>query len=302
MTSLKIEEEDIPQLEGTVAIISGASSGIGLATAKLLATKGATVYNLDIDEPEETILRVTYVRCDISSWTDLLAAFATTGAPHIAVANAGIDEDGTYITDSYDDYGNLLEPSYKVIDVNLRGTLNFIKVSLHLMKKNAIAGSIVITSSATAYLPEQTLPVYSGTKAALINYMRAMRSLIRDSNITINAVVPAATITKLLPMDLAGPILAAGLPVSTAEFVALAVAYSAVAQESRKVQGYGKDGCEWIQRPGRWNGRTILTLGDSFTELEEDLSECRGVWFGHKNLEKTKMQQAATDFRDVPRG
>ena len=136
----------------------------------------------------------------------------------------------------------------------------------------------------------------------LINYMRAMRSLIRDSNITINAVVPAATITKLLPMDLAGPILAAGLPVSTAEFVALAVAYSAVAQESRKVQGYGKDGCEWIQRPGRWNGRTILTLGDSFTELEEDLSECRGVWFGHKNLEKTKMQQAATDFRDVPRG
>ncbi|KNG46670.1 aristolochene synthase [Stemphylium lycopersici] len=176
------------------------------------------------------------------------------------------------MTDSYDDYGNLLEPSYKVIDVNLRGTLNFIKISLHLMKKNAIAGSIVITSSATAYLPEQTLPVYSGTKAALINYMRAMRSLIRDSNTTINAVVPAATITKLLPMDLAGPILAAGLPVSTAEFVALAVAYSAVAQESRKVQGYGKDEYEWIQRPGRWNGRTILTLGDSFTELEENLT------------------------------
>ena len=71
------------------------------------------------------------------------------------------------MTDSYDDHGNLLEPSYKVIDVNLRGTLNFIKISLHLMRKNAIAGSIVITSSATAYLPEQTLPVYSATKAAV---------------------------------------------------------------------------------------------------------------------------------------
>jgi hypothetical protein len=136
----------------------------------------------------------------------------------------------------------------------------------------------------------------------LINYMRAMRSLLRDSNITINVVVPAATITKLLPMDLAGPILAAGLPVSTAEFVALAVAYSAVAQEPRKVQGYGKDECEWIQRSGRWNGRTILTLGHSFTELEENLSDCRGLWFGHENLEKTKMQQATTDFRDVLRG
>lgn len=136
----------------------------------------------------------------------------------------------------------------------------------------------------------------------LVNYMRAMRSLIRDSNITINAVVPAATITNLLPRDLAGPILAAGLPVSTAEFVALAVAYSAVAQESRKVQCYGKDGDEWMHRPGRWNGRTILTLGDTFTELEESLSESRGLWFGHENLAKTKMQQAATDFRDVPRG
>lgn len=132
--------------------------------------------------------------------------------------------------------------------------------------------------------------------------MRAMRSLIRDSNITINAVVPAATITKLLPIDLARPIIAAGLSVSTSEFVALAVAYSAVAQESRKVQGYGKDGGEWIQRPGRWNGRTILTLGDNFTELEEKLSESRSFWFGHENLEKTKMQQAATDFRDVPSG
>lgn len=129
--------------------------------------KGARVYNLDVDEPEETNARVTYIKCDISSWSDLIAAFTTTGAPHIAVANAGIDEDGTYMTDSYDDSGNLLEPSYKVIDVNFRGTLNFIKLSLHLMKKNAIGGSIVLVSSATAYLPEHTLPVYSGTKAAV---------------------------------------------------------------------------------------------------------------------------------------
>lgn len=129
--------------------------------------------------------------------------------------------------------------------------------------------------------------------------MRAMRSLIRDSNVTINGVVPAATITKLLPMDLARPILTAGLPVSTAQFVALAIAYSAVAQELRKVQAYGKDGYEWMQRPGRWNGRTILTLGDTYTELEENLSESRGLWFGYENLEKTKMQQAATDFRYI---
>lgn len=71
------------------------------------------------------------------------------------------------MNDSYDEQGNLLEPSYSVIDTNFRGTLNFIKLALNSMKKNNIQGSIVITSSATAYSAEQSLPVYSGTKAAV---------------------------------------------------------------------------------------------------------------------------------------
>lgn len=71
------------------------------------------------------------------------------------------------MNDSYDENGNLLEPTYNVIDTNFRGTLNFIKLALNNMKKNSIEGSIVITSSATAYSAEQSLPVYSGTKAAV---------------------------------------------------------------------------------------------------------------------------------------
>lgn len=90
--------------------------------------------------------------------------------------------------------------------------------------------------------------------------------------------------------------MAAGLPVSTAHFVGLAVVYSAVAQQTHAVEPYGKDSDE--TRAGRWNGRTILTLGDTYTELEEPIAKLRPVWFGEQNTILTRKQQAATDFRD----
>ncbi|KAF9870659.1 hypothetical protein CkaCkLH20_11965 [Colletotrichum karsti] len=220
----------------------GGSSGIGLAAAKILASKGSKVLLLDIFEPEENLPElIRFRKCDVSQWLDLRNAFADVGPVHIAVANAGRGEDGTYLTDSYDDEGNLLEPNYDVISVNLRGVLNFVKLALNNMKTNGIQGSVVITSSATAYAAEQSLPVYCGTKAALINYMRAMRSTLRDAGITINTVAPAATITKLLPADLAAPIMAAGLPVSSAHFVGLAIVHSATALEPKKVQNLLED-------------------------------------------------------------
>lgn len=114
-------------------------------------------------------------------------------------------------------------------------------------------------------------------------------------NVTINCVAPAATITRLLPQNLATPLLAAGLPVSSAYFVGLAVVFSAVAKQERQVEAYGKD--EGVEVAGRWNGRTILTLGDSYTELEEPIASLRPQWFGKRNTELTRAQQMATDFR-----
>lgn len=105
---------------------------------------------------------------------------------------------------------------------------------------------------------------------------------------------PAATITKLLPQELAQPLIANGLPVSSAHFVGLAIVYSAVASQQDRAEAYGKD---IGAGAGKWNGRTILTLGEDYTELEEPISRLRMEWFGATNLKLTRRQQIITDSR-----
>ncbi|KAM7212309.1 hypothetical protein V8F06_012308 [Rhypophila decipiens] len=322
--SLAITDDDIPSLEGEVAIITGGGSGIGLAAVRLLAAKGAQVFVLDLNEPDahtiplapagESALpnKATFIRCDVSSWQDLHSAFATAvsraGRIDIAIANAGVSEEYDYFADQFEESsGDLLEPGHAVIDVNFRGVVNFVKLAVHHMRKQenpAIAGRprgrIVITASATAYAPEQNLPVYSASKLATIGLVRGLRSTLITQDITINAVAPAATITKLLPQNLATPLMAAGLPVSSAEFVGRALVFSSTAQQKRRVEDYGKDTSgSGLGNKGAWNGRTILTLGDQYTELEEEYARLRPAWFGDENSKLTRKQQAATDFRHL---
>ncbi|KAK4108596.1 NAD(P)-binding protein [Canariomyces notabilis] len=300
MASLTIEESTIPQLDGKTAIVTGGASGIGLAAARLMARKGAKVYILDLNEPTEPAPELHFRKVNVASWAELRDVFAEAGHVDYAFANAGVSEETNYFADTFDAEGNLQEPTYAVLDVNLRGVLNFVKLAWSTMRKNGTAGSIVITTSATAYAPEQSLPVYASGKIALVGLIRALRSVIIRDGITINGVAPAATITKLLPGELAAPIMAMGLPVSNADFVGRALVYSATARQAKRVEVYGKEKEADAFVEERWNGRVILTLGDSYTELEEPISELRPFWFGRENLRLTRLQQAATDFRPFP--
>ncbi|KAL4733557.1 hypothetical protein BDV11DRAFT_175589 [Aspergillus similis] len=285
MTSLNLSVDDIPRLDGKTAIITGGCSGIGWESAQLLAAKGATVYVLDIHPPptqehqgseEEERKAIHYRPCDVTSWPTLRAVFDEVPQVDIAVANAGVSEECDYFADTWDAEGKLEEPRYAVVEVNYRAVLNFVKLSLSAFRRAGNKnGSLVLTTSATAYSPEHTC---------------------RISTARPSTVAPAATITNLLPANLAAPIMAAGAPVSTAQHVALAVAYSATASQENSVESYGNDGPEQLG-PGRWNGRVILTLGDKWTELEEPLAERRSGWFGAWNTEKTAFQQKLTDMR-----
>ncbi|QRD91195.1 short chain dehydrogenase/ reductase [Aspergillus flavus] len=283
MASMQLSDADIPSCAGKTVVITGGSSGIGWATGKIFASHGARVFLLDVRAPQEGLpLNSQYIECDITKWADILAAFEIAGdVIDILVANAGVSEEVNYFEDTFDSEGKLVEPGYNVIEVNLRGTINVIKVGLSIMRLRKTAGSIVIT-----------------TPWQLIGLMRALRATLPLDNITINTVAPAATLTGLIPPELAKPIIAMGLPTSSADFVGLAVAYSAVALETRQVELYGKDpDTATVECKGRWNGRTILTLGDRYTELEQAISDLRPQWFGVDNATLTRMQQKATDFR-----
>lgn len=74
-------------------------------------------------------------------------------------------------------------------------------------------------------------------------------------DVPINSVAPAITIPRLLPQNLAIPLIAAGLLVSSAYFVGLAVVYSAVAKQDGQVEVYGKD--KGVDTPGRWNRKSV---------------------------------------------
>lgn len=261
--------------------------------------------------------RLHYHACDVREWQALRAVFDAVGRVDYVFANAGITEsDGVdFFADSMDDAGKLAEPEWKsIFEVNVFGVLNTVKLAVSSMRKHKVAaGSIVITTSATAYAPEHNLPVYVTSKTALLGLIRALRSNLPsnstnttkgggdDVDITINGVAPAATITGLLNPELAAPIVAQGLPVSSAHFVGLALVYSATATQERRVAVYGRESeaCHMWEPGQRWNGRVLLTLGATCTELEEPLADLRPFWLGAENLRLTRMQQAATDFRPM---
>ncbi|KAI1176098.1 short chain dehydrogenase reductase [Nemania sp. FL0916] len=304
MTSLHLKESDIPDLSGKVAIVTGGCSGIGLAAGRILAAHNATVYALDISapHPEDGPSPATWQSriVDVSNWDQLAAAFKDIGKIDIAIANAGISED-------FDFFSNIASPetpapNYKCIDVNLTAAINFVHLALSAFEKQGYGGSIVLTTSATGYSPEQSLPVYSATKAGVLGLIRSLRpNLPYTHGATINGVAPAATITRLLPKNLAAPIMAAGSPVSTAEHVGLAVAFSAVGMEDKQVDRYGKDPAAVKEHwPGPWNGRVILTLGDTWTEIEGPLADKRPEWLGEYQYKSTFNQQRLTDMRPLP--
>lgn len=154
---------------------AGGSSGIGYATAQVLTSKGATVHILDRNSPRDDDAesyrhnpRLVVHKCDVSKWADLCGAFDSIGPVHLVFANAGISESTNYFADTWDAATGLLEePTYDVLDTNLRAAMNVVKLTWSSMKRHQIKGSIVITTSATAYAPEQTLPVYAAGKLAV---------------------------------------------------------------------------------------------------------------------------------------
>jgi len=186
------------KLTGKVAIITGASSGIGLATAKRFVQEGAHVYitgrrQAELDKAASEIGdRVTAVRGDVSSLDDLDALYKKVATDKrkidIVVANAGFVEWGYLPTATPEHFD-------KTFDINARGSFFTVQKALPLMNDG---GSIILVSSCVHLLGIPQYTVYGATKAALRSFARSWAAELKGRKIRVNNLSPGATDTPII--------------------------------------------------------------------------------------------------------
>ncbi|GAA1006503.1 short-chain dehydrogenase [Acrocarpospora pleiomorpha] len=176
------------EFDGLKALVTGGGSGIGLATATLLAARGARVACLDVNPPGDPFFGVKAdVTDDFSVRTAVAAAAEQFGGLDIVVNNAGIGAAGT-IADNPDDEW------LRVLDVNVVGMVRVARAALPYLRESAHA-AIVNTCSiaATAGLPQRAL--YSATKGAVLSLTLAMAADHVREGIRVNCVNPGTADT-----------------------------------------------------------------------------------------------------------
>ncbi len=181
------ESGDVAELSGLAAIVTGGGSGIGLATARLLASRGARVAVLDLKPGEEFVGLSADVTDDASVRLAVDAAAERLGGIDILVNNAGIGAIGT-VADNPDDQW------HQVFDVNVVGMVRVTRAALPYLRQSAHA-AIVNTCSiaATAGLPQRAL--YSATKGAVLSLTLAMAADHIGEGIRVNCVNPGTADT-----------------------------------------------------------------------------------------------------------
>jgi len=183
------------KLDGKIALITGGTSGIGLATAKQFVNEGAYVYITGRRAQElaaavkEIDRNVTGVQGDMSNLADLDRLFAQVerekGRLDVVFANAGIAQ--------YAPLGKITEEHYdSIFDVNVKGLLFTIQKALPLMPDG---GSIILNASIVASKGLPANSVYSATKAAVRSFARTWTTDLKDRHIRVNAVSPGPILT-----------------------------------------------------------------------------------------------------------
>ncbi|SHK17446.1 SDR family NAD(P)-dependent oxidoreductase [Paramaledivibacter caminithermalis] len=197
-----LQKKDLLSLEGKVAVITGAASGIGLGTAQLLSAYGAYVAMLDVNpkgEEEAQKIRqegriAQFYKCDVTSIKEVEdtvnAIKENYGRIDILFNNAGVTVRKTIV--------DLEEKEWDfVIDVGLKGTFLLSKFVIPVMAQGG-GGSIINTGSGWGLKGGDRAAAYCAVKGGIVNLTRAMAIDHGPQNIRVNSVNPGDTDTAML--------------------------------------------------------------------------------------------------------
>ncbi len=183
------------KLAGKIAVVTGGSSGIGLATAKRFVNEGAYVFitgrrKAELDAAVSEIgNNVAAVQSDVAKLADIDKLYTAVqehrGALDIVFANAGTGEFAplSQITEDHFD---------KQFNVNVKGLLFTVQKALPLMRPG---GSIVLNASIVSITGNPAFSVYSATKAAVRSFARTWSVDLKERKIRVNAISPGVVPT-----------------------------------------------------------------------------------------------------------
>jgi 2-hydroxycyclohexanecarboxyl-CoA dehydrogenase len=195
-----MQEEPVEQLEGKVAVVTGAAGGIGIAIATALAAVGASVAAWDLDGERAKDVAAAIggaavpVAVDITSRASVETALATTvsalGPVDVLVNNAGIDKIEPFLDSEESTWE-------RIVAVNYLGTVRVCHVVLPTMVERG-TGRVVNIASDAGRVGSSGEAVYSGTKGGVIAFTKALAREVAQHGIAVNAVCPGPTDTPLL--------------------------------------------------------------------------------------------------------
>jgi NAD(P)-dependent dehydrogenase (short-subunit alcohol dehydrogenase family) len=231
-------------LDGRVALVTGAASGIGRATAERLAAEGMRVCVVDLHEDGgrqvAADLAGTFHVADVGDPAQVDAAFAhctrELGRLDVAFLNAGV-------TIGHPDIEDLPDDEYRrIMRVNVDGVVFGARAAAREMLRGGEGGAIVATASLAGLIPFPLDPVYDLTKHAVVGFMRSIAPNLAPKGITANCVNPGMTDTAIIGDEAKAMLAEAGFPLMPPSQIAEAVVQAVTS---------GETGHCWVCQPGR---------------------------------------------------